>query len=265
MTRRWIGVVLASAALACGPTGEAARVATPSSARADGSASSSASSPRAPRREAELDAVDELDGRVDALSAGDPMRLPSGGIHLLAPKTWVVAAGGDTDHPWVRAAPPTTGSTSVWLAPDHATEKDVLDATAQCGVTSCAWAPPRAVVVGIDKLQATVQTGACARDGAPVHAALLRIPDAPLVLGVWTAREEGLAVFGTMRAAARGTLATASCCAALSSAISSAPPAQKLLYAAASAVCNGSKANPGGASLSIQATLAGAPTPAACK
>lgn len=251
---------LGATTLACGATTEPA-VDVPIEVSA--SASAATGERAAPRRTLDLDAVSELDARTDALAEGPAMRARGATVEVRAPAEWTLDRGEASTSAEVEGA-----HAAIQVGGDDGTEQAIADAANALGVTACSWGPANDVAVGVDARPCSAVDGACARDGAPVRAALLR--DAPgrlLVLGVWTERSDGLAIFASMRSLGALSLeGVAACCAALRQSAQSVPPNVRDIYIGAVAFCE-SAANDRAAIGALRGLLGrlGANVPVACR
>jgi hypothetical protein len=216
----------------------------------------------------------ELDGKADPAAAGGPTLTATGSkASFTTPSGWKSAKSGDIDT--ATSADGKSAFATVSFKGGDANAKRDAAATA-LGLTACTWGAPESILLGKDKISASVADGACTRNGAPTKTVFASVPGTDLdVVGVGTWDAPGgdanavFSIFRTAKKAGAGGDASgiAACCAALQQNGANAPPEQKGAYIAAAGLCNSLKSNPDAraALAQVRGLLAAAGVPAACK
>ncbi len=210
----------------------------------------------------------ELDGKEpDAGWSGQSLAV--GKIVFTAPKDWAKKAGDFT------ALTASDGSDrfAAGKYPDGAQATGSMDAALKAlGLTDCTWSAADNISLGKDKIPAQTADGNCKRDGKPAKAAYVAIAGPNqnvLAVGSWDDGKEKpvMNTFKSARAGSGGGSSIAACCAAIEQNMVSAPLNQKGIYAVALGACRQAMSNPQTAQAlaSVQAALAGAGVPGACR
>lgn len=216
----------------------------------------------APKAAIESHVKAELDGKTEG-TKGDAILAKDAKASVQVPSTWKKEAKGD-----VSTASTPDGKQAIAVSAYDGSAPKLDAAAAAIGLTACTWSAVENVTVGKDKLAGIAADGVCTKGGAQVHTAYLGdLTDNFLVVGVWD--NDMKSVFDAMRSIAKtadGPDPIAACCNALNSNMQSAPPQQKLAYAAAIAVCNGLKGNPQGRAAlgAVRTALIGIAAPGTC-
>lgn len=230
----------------------------------DTSSSSGSGTPTAtpPKAGIEPHVKAELDGKTEG-TKGDAILAKDAKASVQVPSTWKKEAKGD-----VSTASSPDGKQAIAVSAYDGSAPKLDAAAAAIGLTGCSWGTVENVTVGKDKLAGIAADGVCTKGGAQVHTAYLGdLTDNFLVVGVWD--NDMKSVFDNMRSIAKtadGPDPIAACCNALNANMQSAPPQQKLLYAAAIAACNAAKGSAQGraALAGIRGALVGIAAPGTC-
>lgn len=204
----------------------------------------------------------ELDGKTDG-TKGDALLAKDAKATVQVLGAWKKEAKGD-----IQTATAPDGKHAIAVSAYDGSVPKLDAAAAAIGLTACTWGTVENVTVGKDKLAGIAADGVCTRNGASVHTAYLAdLTDNFVTVGVWD--NDMKSVFDSMRSIAKvaeGTDPIAACCNALNSNMQSAPPQQKIIYAAAIAACNGLKGNPQGraALAGVRGLLVGVAAPGTC-
>ena len=204
----------------------------------------------------------ELDGKTEG-TKGDALLAKDAKASVQVPSTWKKEAKGD-----IQTASAPDGKHAVAVSAYDGSAPKLDAAAAAIGLTACTWSAVENVTVGKDKLAGIAADGVCTRNGASVHTAYLGdLTDNFVAVGVWD--NDMKSVFDSMRSIAKvaeGVDPIAACCNALNGNMQSAPPQQKIIYAAAIAACNGLKGNPQGRAAlgAVRGLLVGVAAPGSC-
>lgn len=137
-------------------------------------------------------------------------------------------------------------------------------------LTACRWSADEDITLGKDKLPTKVADGVCMRDKTVVRMIRAVVSDADaniVALGGWDDGADDAAVLDTFRSLKKGGGSIAACCDAISGNMASAPPNQKVGYAAALVFCRSVMASPEARQIlaQVRGKLGGLSVPPACQ
>lgn len=249
------------------PTGSSAKSTASGSATAAPSPSAAPSG--APSEVAIVPrAKEQLDGKErDPSHTGKPLAVDGAKATFTVLGDWTV---GTAD---VRTALP-KDEKGRFAATGHAEGKDTQAkgeaVEKELGLKGCRWAADEDISLGKDKLPTKVADGVCMRDKTVVRTIRAVVADADaniVAVGGWDDGADDTAVLNTFRSLEKASGSIAACCDGIVSNMASAPPNQKVGYAAALVFCRSVMASPEARQMlgQVRGKLGGLSIPAACR
>jgi hypothetical protein len=195
----------------------------------------------APKAAIEPHVKAELDNKPDGTTGGALVLAKDAKASIMVPTAWKQEAKGD-----VSTALAGDGKSGVAASAYDGSNPKLDAAAAAIGLTGCTWGTIENVTAGKDKLAANAADGVCTRNGAQVHTAYLAdLTDNFVTVGFW--ETDMKSVFDNMRSITKVVVGDSNalkpCCDAIKGNMASAPPQQKLIYAAAAAACDAASKN----------------------